>query len=162
MTAPRRIPPRVALLTAVLTLGGYAAAHAAAPSAEEIAALKARLAAQQDVLEAQMRQLREQQARLDELERRLTDAPAAAPEPAVAAAAAAEPAALPPPVVTGRYDGVGVVIGGSLRTTVNTTGARMLPDAAPFLVLPSVPGGARRHDQDRRTPLDTADRHPRP
>jgi hypothetical protein len=43
-------------------------------------------------------------------------------------------------VVTGRYDGVGVVIGGSLRTTVNTTGARMLPDAAPFLVLPSVPG----------------------
>ena len=151
----------VALAVALALAAGAAGAaeparqaSAATPSAEELAALKSRLAAQQELLESQLRQLREQQAQIDALERRLgaaADAPAAPAAPAVAAAAAtaesapavvaaAEPAALPPPVVTGRYDGVGVVIGGSLRTTVNTTGARMLPDAAPFLVLPSVPG----------------------
>lgn len=151
----------VALAVALALAAGAAGAAeparqaaAATPTAEEIAALKSRLAAQQELLESQLRQLREQQAQIDALERRLgaaADAPAAPAAPVVAAAAAtvesapaavaaAEPAALPPPVVTGRYDGVGVVVGGSLRTTVNTTGARMLPDAAPFLVLPSVPG----------------------
>lgn len=134
----RTAVPGVVLGTMLALAGGMVqaatpAAVAPAPSAEELAALKAKLAAQQELLEAQLRQLREQQAQIDELERRLGGA-AAAP------VAAAEPAALPPPVVTGRYDGVGVIIGGSLRTTVNTTGARMLPDAAPFFVLPSVPG----------------------
>jgi hypothetical protein len=137
-------PRRFIALAAAAALCGAAdqaaaqsGAPAAAPTAEELAALKARLAAQQELLEAQLRQLREQQAQIDELERRI--AGAAAPAPAVAPVAAA-PAALPPPVVTGRYDGVGVVVGGSLRTTVTTTGARMLPDATPFFVLPKVPG----------------------
>lgn len=116
-----------------------AAPSTAAPTAEELAALKARLAAQQELLESQLRQLRDQQAQIEALERRL-DAAAPAPAPAQPAVVAAEPAPLPPPVVTGRYDGVGVVVGGSLRTTVTTTGARMLPDATPFFVLPEVPG----------------------
>jgi hypothetical protein len=138
-----------ATLAAASALGGSVAsaaeapsAAAAAPTAAEIAALKAKLAAQQDLLEAQLRQLREQQSQIEALERRL-GAGAAASVPAVAetpAPAVAAAPALPAPVVTGRYDGVGVVFGGSLRTTVNTTGARMLPDAAPFFVLPSVPG----------------------
>ena len=138
-----------ATLAASVALGGGAAsaaeaqsAAAPAPTAAEIAALKAKLAAQQDLLEAQLRQLREQQSQIEALERRLgagatPSVPAAAETPAPAVAAAPT---LPPPVVTGRYDGVGVVFGGSLRTTVNATGARMLPDAAPFFVLPSVPG----------------------
>ena len=141
MSRGSRVAVQGVLLGTVLALGGgmaqaatpAAAAPVPAASAPEIAALKAKLAAQQELLELQLRQLREQQAQIDELERRIGST-------ASAPVAAAEPAALPPPVVTGRYDGVGVVIGGSLRTTVNTTGARMLPDAAPFLVLPSVPG----------------------
>ena len=141
MSRGSRVAVQGVLLGTVLALGGgmaqaatpAAAAPVPAASAPEIAALKAKLAAQQELLELQLRQLREQQAQIDELERRIGST-------ASAPVAAAEPATLPPPVVAARYDGVGVVIGGSLRTTVNTTGARMLPDAAPFLVLPSVPG----------------------
>ena len=126
MNAVRRIGLAVA---AALTLAGSAAATET-PSVEELAVLKARLAAQQALLETQMQQLREQQAKLDELERRLNASGATA-------AAAAPPSA---PKVSSRYDNVGVIVGGSLRTTLTTTGARMLPDATPFVVLPSVPG----------------------
>jgi hypothetical protein len=152
MSCRSRVAVRGVLLGTVLVFGGgmaQATTPASAPSAEELALLKAKLVAQQNLLESQLHQLREQQSQIDELERRLgstVSAPIAAAEaamnvePAQAAIAVAEPAAMPPPLVTTRYDGVSVVIGGSLRTTVNTTSARMLPDAAPFLVLPSVPG----------------------
>ena len=152
MSCRSRVAVRGVLLGTVLVFGGgmaQATTPASAPSAEELAVLKAKLVAQQNLLESQLHQLREQQSQIDELERRLgstVSAPIAAAEaatnvePAQAAIAVAEPAAMPPPLVTARYDGVSVVIGGSLRTTVNTTSARMLPDAAPFLVLPSVPG----------------------
>ena len=140
------------VVAAVLSMAAARAAQPSAASAappaataDELAALKAKLAAQQELLEAQLRQLREQQAQIEALERRLGEADAAPSAASVAApiaatAVVAETPALPPPVVTGRYDGVGVVIGGSLRTTVTTTGARMLPDATPFFVLPKVPG----------------------
>jgi len=126
MNPVRRIGLAVA---AALTLAGSATATET-PSVEELAVLKARLAAQQALLETQMQQLREQQAKLDELERRLNASGATA-------AAATPPSA---PKVSSRYDDVGVIVGGSLRTTLTTTGARMLPDATPFVVLPSVPG----------------------
>ena len=157
MRGPAAVAMRATVATVALALGGAASsAMAEPPTAAEVAALRAKLAAQQELLEAQLRQLREQQAQIEALERRLgagapapaaTAAPVATVDPvaptvvaAVEPPVAADASALPPPVVTGRYDGVGVIIGGSLRTTVNTTGARMLPDAAPFLVLPSVPG----------------------
>lgn len=61
-------------------------------------------------------------------------APAAAPP---AATAAQEPATTPAPaVVRGRFPGVTMTLGGSVRTTITTTGARMVPDATPFFVLP--------------------------
>ena len=44
------------------------------------------------------------------------------------------------PPITARFAGVRVRIGGSLRTTVNTTTARMQPDATPFFVLPKIRG----------------------
>jgi hypothetical protein len=141
MTSARTLARPIALaIAAVLGLaGGWvvaqtgavsepATAPAAAPTtAEELAALKSSLAAQRELLTAQLRQLRDQQAQIEALERKLGGAVLA-------------PATSPPPVVTGRYDAVGVVVGGSLRTTVTTTGARMLPDATPFFVLPKVPG----------------------
>lgn len=149
MTRRRHVGRRVALAVSAVIGAAVvsavvqpAAAQAASSAAEELAALKAKLAAQQELLEAQLRRLREQQTQLDELQRRFAGATATADIASVAAAEApaAEPSVPPPPVVTGRYDGVGVVIGGSLRTTVTTTGARMLPDATPFFVLPEVPG----------------------
>jgi hypothetical protein len=51
---------------------------------------------------------------------------------------AREAPAIPP--ITARYAGIRVRIGGSLRTTVNTTTARMQPDATPFFVLPKIRG----------------------
>lgn len=45
-----------------------------------------------------------------------------------------------PPAVTSRFDGIKVTVGGALRTTVNTTTARMQPDATPFFVLPTING----------------------
>jgi hypothetical protein len=61
-------------------------------------------------------------------------APAAAP---LAAPAVQEPATTPAPaVVRGRFPGVTVTLGGSVRTTITTTTARMVPDATPFFVLP--------------------------
>ncbi len=143
-------------------------AHAADP-AQEIADLKARLQAQRQQLEEQKRQISAQEAQLREQERMLQDlsnrtgattasstAGAAAPAAATGASASEaltaparsedptrkEALAQPkgPEPVTSRFDGIKVHLGGALRTTVNTTTARMQPDATPFFVLPKVNG----------------------
>jgi hypothetical protein len=159
------IPSRAAMLRAVAWAGILAActplARAASP-AEEIEVLRARIVEQRARLDAQERQLREQQSRLAEQERLLDDlarrtagaptaaSPAAAAPVASAAAAAKEPAAPVAAVdaapgserepIRARFEGVRITVGGSVRTTMTTTTARMQPDATPFIVLPSVPG----------------------
>jgi hypothetical protein len=143
-------------------------AHAADPSAE-IAELKARLEAQRRQLEEQKRQLTAQDEQLRAQERALNDlanragVAAGAAQAAVGSAAAsaataategpplsqeamrqglAQPVELGPPVVSSRFGDIKVYMGGALRTTVNTTTARMQPDATPFFVLPKVNGVA--------------------
>ena len=158
---------RLAVLCAISLL--VPGAHAADPS-QEIADLKARLQAQRQQLEEQKRQISAQEAQLREQERLLQDlstrtraATGASATGAAAAAAAAtgssagetltaparsedptrkEMLAQPkgPEPVTTRFDGIKVHLGGALRTTVNTTTARMQPDATPFFVLPKVNG----------------------
>jgi len=158
---------RLAVLCTISLLGS--GVHAADPS-QEIADLKARLQAQRQQLEEQKRQISAQEAQLREQERLLQDlsnrtraATGASATAAAAAAAAAtgssagetltaparsedptrkEMLAQPkgPEPVTTRFDGIKVHLGGALRTTVNTTTARMQPDATPFFVLPKVNG----------------------
>lgn len=159
----------VALFAAGLALAAAGDAAAQAVSAAELEALRARIAEQRARLDAQEQQLREQQHRLAEQERLLRDlsarigssqqasspAPAAAPVAGAPAAAGAGPhspgpaegtvaakAADPaqPEPVRARFEGIKVTFGGSLRTTLTTTTARMQPDATPFLVLPPTPG----------------------
>jgi hypothetical protein len=145
-------------------------ARAASPAEEievlraRIVEQRARLDAQERQLREQQSRLAEQERLLDDLARRTAGAPtaaapvaappaaaAAAPVPAaVALVAAAAPAATAAaggaaPVserepIRARFEGVRVTLGGSLRTTLTTTTARMQPDATPFIVLPSVPG----------------------
>lgn len=128
---------------------------------KEIEALKERLRAQREQLDAQKRQLSAQEAQLREQENLLRElslrsgavqaAPVGTQAPAAEALstparsedparkeALAQPAG-PEPVTT-RFDGIRVLMGGALRTTVTTTTARMQPDATPFFVLPQVPG----------------------
>ena len=160
MISARAAMLRVAALTGILA-ACIPLARAASP-AEEIEVLRARIVEQRARLDAQERQLREQQSRLAEQERLLDDlarrtagaptaaSPVAAAPVAPAAAAAAEPAA---PVtadgaapgserepIRARFEGVRITLGGSVRTTMTNTTARMQPDATPFIVLPSVPG----------------------
>ena len=74
MSCRSRVAVRGVLLGTVLVFGGgmaQATTPASAPSAEELAVLKAKLVAQQNLLESQLHQLREQQSQIDELERRL-------------------------------------------------------------------------------------------
>lgn len=121
--------------------------------------------AQKRQLEAQDAQLREQEKRLDDLATRAgggkPDAPDAARAPAPSSApvlakpdAGAPGSGAPPqsqaqqtaltsptlPTVGSRFDDIKITMGGGLRTTVNTTTARMQPDATPFFVFPRVNG----------------------
>ncbi|MEI7967837.1 MAG: flagellar export protein FliJ [Betaproteobacteria bacterium] len=151
------IRPRQALRLAGLAtcmLGLTSGSLPAADATTEIADLRARLQAQRQQLDEQQRQLRAQEARLREQERLLDELAARAGVSGAAAPAAAPPASAPPPrtasappdpapgppVVTGRFDGIQIRIGGALRTTVTTTTARMQPDSTPFFVLPGING----------------------
>jgi hypothetical protein len=121
--------------------------------------------AQKRQLEAQDAQLREQEKRLDELATRsgggkpetpaAASAPAPSNAPVLAKPDAGQPGAgalpqSPPqqaavasptlPTVNSRFDDIKITMGGSLRTTVNTTTARMQPDATPFFVFPKING----------------------
>ena len=142
------------VVVALATGACWSALAVAQPaSAEDLEALRARLAEQRARLDAQERQLREQQVQLREQERRLQELsarmrPAGVAAPAVPQAAdAPRPAATAQPVsapqpepIRPRFDGMKVTFGGALRTTVTTTTSRMQPDATPFLVYPSLPG----------------------
>ncbi len=149
-------------LTAVYLLICSSVALAADQSADptgEIADLRARLKAQRDQIEAQKRQLEAQDAQLREQEKRLDDLAtrsgagrpdtpdagqpgSGAPPQSQAQAQAQQSAAASPslPTVGSRFDDIKITMGGSLRTTVNTTTARMQPDATPFFVFPKVNG----------------------
>lgn len=120
-----------ALLCASTTVAAQGAASALSDT--ELSALRSRISEERALLEQQLVHLREQQTRLDELERRATSLSSAS--------AASAPAAENPTVGT-RFANASVTLGGSLRTTVTTSSARMQPDATPFLVLPSLPGVA--------------------
>ncbi len=138
-----------------------ASQDSASAMAREIETLKASLQAQREQLEAQKRQLGAQEAQLREQEKALQAlsvrsggvAPAATGAQAPASESLSTPARSEDPTrkealaqpsgpepVTTRFDGIKVLMGGALRTTVNTTTARMQPDATPFFVLPQVPG----------------------
>lgn len=138
------------------------AADQSTNTTSEIADLRARLKAQRDLIDAQKRQLEAQDAQLREQERRLDDLATragGAKPPAPVAAPASAPALAKPdagsvspqsqqaalsspsrPTVGSRFDDIKITMGGSLRTTVNTTTARMQPDATPFFVFPKVNG----------------------
>ena len=119
------------LIAALLCVAAQGAASALSDT--ELSALRSRISEERALLEQQLVRLREQQTRLDELERRATSLSSAS--------AASVPAAENPTVGT-RFGNASVTLGGSLRTTVTTSSARMQPDATPFLVLPSLPGVA--------------------
>ncbi len=136
----------VSLAAALVAIAGPRTAVAADDDA--IPALKAQLQRQQAIIESQEARLEAQERLLRELAARIGQplppvvAAAVAPPAAVAEAAASTtptPTPTPLPVMT-RFNGMTVALSGSLRTTVTTTTARMLPDATPFLVLPKVPG----------------------
>ena len=138
------------------------AADQSTDATSEIADLRARLKAQRDLIDAQKRQLEAQDAQLREQEKRLDDLATragGAKPPAPVAAPATAPALAKPdagsvspqsqqaalsspsrPTVGSRFDDIKITMGGSLRTTVNTTTARMQPDATPFFVFPKVNG----------------------
>ena len=160
---PARSVLRSVLIRSLLGIG-LSSAPGLAPATDlhdEISALKARLEAQRRQLDEQAAQLRDQERLLRELERRaatqsaatVSPAPSASPAasaPSTPAMSAPPPTAASPenltagtaPVVTSRFDGIKVTLGGALRTTVNTTTARMQPDATPFFVLPTLHGVA--------------------
>ncbi|MEI6545822.1 MAG: hypothetical protein WCN85_02290, partial [Burkholderiales bacterium] len=121
--------------------------------------------AQKRQLDAQDAQLREQEKRLDDLATRArgdkseTPDAARAPVPSNAPVLAKPDAGTPGsgappqsqpqqtaltsptlPTVGSRFDDIKITMGGGLRTTVNTTTARMQPDATPFFVFPRVNG----------------------
>jgi len=61
--------------------------------------------------------------------------PVVAPPPASGVAQDPAPETSPP-LVQSRFAGVRITLGGSVRTTITATTARMVPDATPFFVLP--------------------------
>ena len=134
----------------------------------QLDAQRRQLDAQRRQLAAQEEQLRVQERALNALSSRIGAAPqtGAAPQPVAVPAAAAtaatagatgdapalsqeamrqglgQPVEVGPPAVSSRFGDIKVYMGGALRTTVNTTTARMQPDATPFFVLPKVNGVA--------------------
>lgn len=140
----------------------------ATDATKELSDLKARLEAQRRQLDEQRRQLAAQEEQLRAQERTLNElssrmgaasavgaptSPASSTSPTPAAQAPApsqeatrqglgQPVEIGPPTVSSRFGDIKVYMGGALRTTVNTTTARMQPDATPFFVLPKVNGVA--------------------
>jgi hypothetical protein len=140
----------------------------ATDATKELSDLKARLEAQRRQLDEQRRQLAAQEEQLRAQERTLNELstrmgagaavgaptlPTSSTSPSPAAQAPApsqeatrqglgQPVEIGPPSVSSRFGDIKVYMGGALRTTVNTTTARMQPDATPFFVLPKVNGVA--------------------
>jgi len=162
---PRRTPsPALALAGSLAGLTLLGASGALAADDPQVQKLREQLERQQAIIESQEARLQQQERLLRDLAARIgpaapapanpapaaalarTEAPPAAGADAVAQLALSEPdaetiedQARPGPVGT-RFAALDVVMGGALRTTVTTTTARMQPDAAPFFVLPKIPG----------------------
>lgn len=128
-------------------------AAGATDATKELSELRARLEAQRRQLDEQRRQLaaqeeqlRAQERTLNELSSRMGAASAAgaptppsstSPAPSAQAPAPSQeatrqglgqPVEIGPPAVSSRFGDIKVYMGGALRTTVNTTTARMQPD----------------------------------
>lgn len=152
---------------AVLSSTGHA--QTAGDSDAALKRLQAQLAEQRALIEAQQRQIDHLTRMIESLPGApAASAPAAAVPPAAAstrtapasatsaattaaagastpptAAPAAQAAAAPaagPAAVASRFDGVGVTLGGAVRTTVLSSSARAQPDGTPFFLLPRLSG----------------------
>jgi len=157
---------RVAGLSALACLAVLSSTGHAQTATDSDAALKrlqAQVADQRALIEAQQRQIDRLTRMIENLPgAAAASAPAAAVPPAAASAgtapasatsaattAAAGVAASTPPTaapaagpaaVVSRFDGVGVTLGGAVRTTVLTSSARAQPDGTPFFLLPRLSG----------------------
>jgi len=159
-------------LVLIATLGSAHALDPATELTELKARLQAQrsqIEQQKRQLDEQDERLRSQERMLDDLLRRsqgagiaaagaagAVKAPGAGPAPGAAAGATdvpapsqetarqglGQPVDIARPTVNSRFGDIRVMMGGALRTTVNTTTARMQPDATPFFVLPRINGVA--------------------
>jgi len=121
------------------TCGNVAAAAGAVPGSPEalLLELQQRVTQQQTLIDAQQRQI-DRLVQMVEGSRATT--PPSPPPPK--SEVVPESAVIPPaaPVVTSRFDGIKLTLGGALRTTLMTTTARAQPDGSPFFLLPKAPG----------------------